>query len=179
MRAKKPRPACIECGATFEPKSNTALSKAKFCGTKCYGEWRSKDPTIRAHMRKISASGREAAKLAPRPDMTGPRNPCWRGGSYIEPGKGYRLIRRPSHPRARANGYVLEHILVAESMLGRPLADGEEVHHRNLDRSDNRPENLQIFASHRQHWIQEHLETVIAARDAAFSRRSSQASRQD
>lgn len=105
--------------------------------------------------------------------MKGENNPAWNGGKYIEPGKGYVMVHNPTHPRARVNGYVLEHILVAETMMGRPLAPGEEVHHINRKRDDNRPENLQVFRSHLEHWMQEHYEDVARARDAASSRRSS------
>jgi len=98
--------------------------------------------------------------------MTGEQNPAWKGGAYTEPGKGYRMIRMPQHPRARQNGYVLEHLLIAENMMGRPLNPGEVVHHVNGDRSDNRPENLKVYASHREHWTTEHLADIIAARTA-------------
>jgi hypothetical protein len=101
--------------------------------------------------------------------MLGEGNPAWKGGSYIDD-KGYRRIRMPHHHKAQQNGYVLEHVLVAERMLGRSLNPGEEVHHRNRDRADNRPENLEVFTSHREHWMREHYATVAAARDAANSR---------
>jgi hypothetical protein len=88
------------------------------------------------------------------------------------------MILMRDHPRARKNGYVLEHILVAEKMLGRALKPGEEVHHKNRKRADNRPSNLQIFSTHLAHWMQEHYQDVANARDAANSRKSLKASRQ-
>jgi hypothetical protein len=60
--------------------------------------------------------------------------------------RGYVLIFEPTHPNAHKTGYVAEHTKVMAAMLGRPLERFEEVHHRNGIRSDNRSENLELWA---------------------------------
>lgn len=86
----------------------------------------------------------------------GSGSPSWKGGRIDEPQKGYILIRNPEHHRARKNGYVLEHIIVAEKMIGRKLKDGECIHHINNDGTDNRPENLKVHKSNGEHHRIEH-----------------------
>lgn len=51
---------------------------------------------------------------------------------------------RESHIRADVNGWVYQHILVAEQKYGISIGREYTVHHQNGIRSDNRPENLEL-----------------------------------
>ncbi|GAH41094.1 unnamed protein product, partial [marine sediment metagenome] len=70
----------------------------------------------------------------------------WEGGKIINSG-GYVLIWKPDHPFSNKQGYVYEHRLVMEKMLGRYLKPKEIPHHKNEICDDNRPDNLQLFSS--------------------------------
>ena len=92
----------------------------------------------------------------------GSANAHWKGGRTRHH-KGYVMIRQPDHPRARTAGYVFEHILVMESVLGRPLLVSESVHHLNGVKDDNRPENLEL-------WTQPQPSGIRAADAVAWAR---------
>ncbi|MBD8235607.1 HNH endonuclease signature motif containing protein [Pseudomonas fluorescens] len=94
-------------------------------------------------------------RAAPRQGIhAGPSNPSWRGGRRVRP-DGYIEVWTPAGPR-------LEHQVVMEAMLGRPLAIGEIVHHEDRDRSNNQPENLTLMTQS-QH-MAEHKAEMASAR---------------
>lgn len=81
-------------------------------------------------------------------------------------GNGRILVYAPDHPRANKRGMAYRAILVAEDTLGRPVAPGEEVHHVNGVKTDDRPENLRVLprAVHRRlHAVANGLGTASGA----------------
>ena len=70
----------------------------------------------------------------------------WKGGRQRDK-DGYIWLRLPDHPNANSSGMVAEHRAVMAEKLGHPLVAGWNVHHKNGIRDDNRPENLEIWAS--------------------------------
>lgn len=77
-------------------------------------------------------------------------NVFWRGGRSVDK-HGYVLIHGVDHPHATKAGYVREHRLVMEGVLGRYLKPGEVVHHIDGDPGNNAPANLRLYRSNGAH----------------------------
>lgn len=60
--------------------------------------------------------------------------------------RGYRYMHWTRY------GQNSRHRMVAEWMLGRPLFEGEQVHHKDHDPSNNRPSNLKVVAGQAEHF---------------------------
>jgi len=78
------------------------------------------------------------------------KNYFWRGG-YVVDAEGYILEKCPDHPQADHLGYVRQHRLVMEKVLGRYLTPEEVVDHKDRDTSYNDPGNLELYASNADH----------------------------
>lgn len=82
---------------------------------------------------------------------SGARNAAWKGGRVVA-SNGYILIRvGKDHHLADVRGYAYEHRLVAEKKLGRPLAEGEVVHHVDGIKSNNDSANIEVLPSTAHH----------------------------
>ena len=108
---------CDGCGAEFVAAS---WLKTRFCGRSCGMRY--------AGSQRVHKRGEE--------------HPNWRTGRHVRKRDGYVQVRITNEAGERV--YVLEHRLVMEQHLGRPLEEHETVHHKNGDKSDNRIENLEL-----------------------------------
>lgn len=80
----------------------------------------------------------------------------WKGGRRVA-SNGYVGVLNEG-----TGSYAYEHRRVMERKLGRQLKPGEVVHHIDGDRTNNSPDNLEVFASNG-----EHLRHHAKARQAA------------
>lgn len=159
---------CQWCGRHARRTRSPAnlLKPARFCSQRCNGAARrgSGNGIKPNYQFRCTACGRPCSVYR-SPSAQSPRycsvqctglsqrgsaNPSFAGGRVLG-SHGYVLILAPGHPGADVRGYVYEHRLVMEQVIGRHLNPGEVIHHRNRIRDDNRAENLQLFASHSEH----------------------------
>ena len=99
---------------------------------------------------------------------TGKRGPD-RNSSRGRPGDrhvdkdGYFRVYAPDHPWPRVGKMIPEHVMVMELSIGRRIATGEIVHHKDHDRQNNSLDNLELMSreAHSKH----HASTEANQRD--------------
>lgn len=118
-------------------------------------------------------------KMRPSGGVSGERSGSWKGGRRIV--DGYVWLRMPGHHLAQKNGYVAEHRLVAERVLGRRLLPEEVVHHDDGNKQNNHPTNLVVYPDNATHmretrrgikpnWTPEGFARMVAARKKRAAR---------
>lgn len=119
---------------------------------------------------KHTAKTRNIMSKARTGKYCGKNHPLWKGRIMRS---GYWYIHIPNHPNSGKQGYVAEHRLVMEKVIGRPLVAREVVHHINHIKTDNRIENLKLFSSRGQHTLAEHPDAFKSAGIANRGKRRS------
>lgn len=95
------------------------------------------------HYKRWEAHGDPGGAASTKPGLTTRRV----GATHRTHLTGYSMVKRLGHPRTDKSGWIFEHRVVMEEMIGRYLLPHETVHHRNGVRDDNRPENLELWSS--------------------------------
>jgi hypothetical protein len=83
------------------------------------------------------------------PSGKGEEHSQWKGGRGIK--SGYWTVYNPNHPRALNIRRVWEHILVLEKHIGRYIDKSEPIHHIDMNRLNNKIENLYLCKNHSEH----------------------------
>jgi hypothetical protein len=144
---------CLTCQTP--PREHTSAWRRGLCG-KCYQAHRKAGTLDEVALSPIPTRDRQM----PHEQPLGHRRPGTKG--YVDVKVATGLGRR---------NYIHEHVHVMQQHLGRKLVPGEEVHHKNGVRSDNRWENLELWITSQPsgarlvdlvEWLVEHHRETLA-----------------
>jgi hypothetical protein len=143
---------CDFCGITFRREyTRTINRKRHFCNAKCAGLGYMRDSRYGTKAAITIFDGKKHYRYYQKKENRKGENASnWKGGRKITP-RGYVEIYKPEHPNSMVSGYIAEHRLVMANFINRFLEKEEVVHHINGDKTDNRIENLILFANDIEH----------------------------
>ena len=132
---------CETCGIAFERNRK----EQRFCSVKCRGQIGGKQRAGEVIVCPIC--GKE--KYFPQFRLKDTTNFCSKECQW-------ESMKKPKKPYYKQCGHkggnALQHRVIMEGIIGRPLLTTEVVHHKNGDTLDNRVDNLQLL-SNRDHAI--------------------------
>ncbi len=132
---------CAICSEMFDPGPGRARCGQKTCSLICADKLRTKERpkclTCGNPVKQLKNKYCSRSCAMSNQNRKGQRRRL-PDGTLRNHASGYKTIK--------ANGkWMMHHRYVMEQILGRPLESHERVHHKNGDRSDNRPENLELW----------------------------------
>lgn len=137
--------SCDWCGKKFE-KWPSVIKKHNFCCRQCLAAFSNKikNPDQYSTLKDYTKMREHFSKLNQQLNPT---------RMTIETRTKLREIRIESGKGVTYKKYfgLHEHRVIAERLLGRPLADTEVVHHIDGNKRNNSPENIQVFSSQSEH----------------------------
>ncbi len=100
--------------------------------------------------KRLSGNLSEPARYCPKCRVKGyilarQKNGNCRSAERYTTYDGYIMVRLSDKNEYGTSQYEAEHRLVMSRLLGRPLRKGESVHHKDGNRSNNIPQNLELW----------------------------------
>lgn len=142
------RRAGSHCQRQLSPEQKTWLAQQYAAGTATEplaGQLGISSSTVQRYLRELGVP------LRPSGFRDGEEHHAWRGGRIVTD-DGYVLVLVPSDDpfygmaqvKTANKKYCLEHRYVMAQKLGRLLLDQETVHHKDGNKQNNHPDNLQL-----------------------------------